>query len=1148
MTHPEQDITQPPPRIVDNEITQAPSQHNGSDVTVPPSGSATAVHTDPRAPAGYLIEKELGRGGMGVVYKARSLALQRYCALKMILSGAHSGAAEIDRFVTEAQAIARLQHPGIVQIFEIGEHDGRPFMALEFCGGGSLDVKLREHPLQPMEAATLVQSLAHAMQAAHDANIIHRDLKPANIILSSDGTPKISDFGLAKKLDEDSATRTGSVMGTPSYMPPEQANGSKDVGPAVDIYALGAILYESLSGRPPFRAATPLDTLMQVIHEEPVPLRQLNAKVPLDLETITHKCLQKDPRRRYPNAQELADDLGRFIRGEAVLARLPSRLERLIRWVRRHPWTAAQVGTVFGLMLLATIVATTAAIRINHAQQKTLEALAKEELARQSEREALLTTRRQITRLDVLQATRFADNRQFDEALLALEKAWRNDPDRDNEATHRLRMGLALQNRPRLIGLAIHDTPLIDAVIDTRATRVLTQTTEGHVGLWEIRAGQAMELRLPHGAEVHTIALSADGRFALTGGENGQIVVWDATTGQLRHRLTHGAPVECVAFQPGSTTFAAAGGPRLTFWRADEGSLAHAAIDAPGCYYVSFDSIGSRFVTANHQGFAQVWDFTTGQPLGQPVAHVPRTPLQKFENIRRGPVLTPDAKCLLTSTGTYPQKTYSLACTEIETGKPRWQTPHGQSGVNWQSFSPDGHRMTGSHSKSHLRDVATGRLLANFDTPRESQFATFLGHQWVAAASTGGLVQIWNAVEPYGLTDWKIQAAEGVRSMMALPDGEHWLVACGDGTARLYRLPETPNDDPNFGGRADRRKRSTFRDNRLSTLSPDGQLECLFLEGQPARFGPRGQAELPFVIDAPVGSARFSDDGQAIVTILTKTPLAMRVWSVATAQPLGPEVAMDGANQLAMSRDARRVALANLLTRTIKVVDTTSGQTLLQRTFPANFEPSGGYPTLDAAGRRVAFSDFAYGGAVEIWDIDRQALLHRLHPHRGIMNHLQLSSDGNILLVCSSDTTARLWDTTTGQPLGPMLRHSAFCRNGAIAEDGRIVATADGNGLIQLWDGRTGDRIGIWGPFEKGSPHVWFSRDEKTIFAEFNSGQVRSFGLGKYHGQHEPLQAVLELITGQRIDPTTQAIEPLPADHFRKQPQVYLEAWRQFKP
>jgi formylglycine-generating enzyme required for sulfatase activity len=365
---------QPAVPLAETQEIQLPSEAVNSLVTLPPA-PAPVAGSDARAPAGYAIEKELGRGGMGVVYKVRSLTLQRPCALKMILSGAHSGGEEVERFRTEAQAIARLQHPGIVQVFEIGEHDGRPFIALEFCGGGSLDGKLRENPLKPCEAAALVRSLAGAVQAAHEARVIHRDLKPANVLLTERGEPKVTDFGLAKKLDEDGATRTGSVMGTPSYMPPEQAEGSKAIGPPADVYSLGAILYECLAGRPPFRAATPLDTILQVISDEPVPLRQLNQQVPADLETIAHKCLQKDPRKRYACARALADDLGRYLDGEPIQARPVGAVERALKWARRRPALAALLGVVLlALVSLAVLSGNLVAARNDaEAKRKTAE-------------------------------------------------------------------------------------------------------------------------------------------------------------------------------------------------------------------------------------------------------------------------------------------------------------------------------------------------------------------------------------------------------------------------------------------------------------------------------------------------------------------------------------------------------------------------------------------------------------------------------------------------------------------------------------------------------------------------------------------------------------------------------------------------------
>jgi hypothetical protein len=338
----------------------------GEAVTLPPPPAALDGETlDPSRPAaadgtvvavpGYEIVRELGRGGMGVVYQARHIKLNRPVALKMILAGSHAGAADLARFQTEAEAIARLRHPNIVQVYEVGEHEGKPFFSLEFCGGGSLEKKLNGTPLLPKEAASLVETLARAMQAAHGQKVIHRDLKPANVLLTEDGTPKITDFGLAKKLDEAGQTQSGAVIGTPSYMAPEQAGGkSAEIGPGADVYALGAILYECLTGRPPFKAATALDTIVQVVSDEPVPPAQLQPKTPRDLETICLKCLHKEPARRYVSAVALADDLHRFQNGEVIAARPVGRLERAAKWVRRNRRLAGMAAVLLLTLLTAT--------------------------------------------------------------------------------------------------------------------------------------------------------------------------------------------------------------------------------------------------------------------------------------------------------------------------------------------------------------------------------------------------------------------------------------------------------------------------------------------------------------------------------------------------------------------------------------------------------------------------------------------------------------------------------------------------------------------------------------------------------------------------------------------------------------------------
>jgi tetratricopeptide (TPR) repeat protein len=305
--------------------------------------------------AGYEILRVLGRGGMGVVYKARQFGLDRLVALKMIRGGAQARPEHFARFRIEALAVARLRHPNIVQIFDIGEAGGLPFVALELLDGGSLDSRLARSPQPGRPAAELLATLARAVRAAHTAGIVHRDLKPSNVLFGADGVPRITDFGLAKRLESDShQTETGQVMGSPSYMAPEQARGhSRDVGPPADIYALGAILYEMLTGRPPFKGATPMETMRQVVDDDPVPPSRLVPRVARDLETICLKCLNKEPSRRYDSALALAEDLERYLAGEPIKARRTPPWERGAKWARRRPVTA----TLLAGLLVAIPVA-----------------------------------------------------------------------------------------------------------------------------------------------------------------------------------------------------------------------------------------------------------------------------------------------------------------------------------------------------------------------------------------------------------------------------------------------------------------------------------------------------------------------------------------------------------------------------------------------------------------------------------------------------------------------------------------------------------------------------------------------------------------------------------------------------------------------
>ncbi len=349
--------------------------------------------THPEIP-GYEILRVLGRGGMGVVYQARDLRLKRLVALKMILSGNYASSQEHARFRSEAEAVASFRHANIVQVYEVGTHESRPFMALEFVTGGSLAERLKKGRLTSEAAAEMVEQIADGMNAAHQLGIVHRDLKPANILLDGDGTPKITDFGLAKSVESDSGlTHTGVLLGTPSYMAPEQARGEgKRVGPAADVYSLGATLYECLTGRPPFRGDGPTETVMQVLEREPVAPRNLAPRTPRDLETICLKCLEKSPSKRYSSAAALTDDLRAWRLGEPIAARPIGQVERTLKWCRRRPALAALVvvSTLAAISLLTGGAYFTAQLRKERDEAVILkdEAVALKEKAELKEEEA----------------------------------------------------------------------------------------------------------------------------------------------------------------------------------------------------------------------------------------------------------------------------------------------------------------------------------------------------------------------------------------------------------------------------------------------------------------------------------------------------------------------------------------------------------------------------------------------------------------------------------------------------------------------------------------------------------------------------------------------------------------------------------------
>jgi eukaryotic-like serine/threonine-protein kinase len=374
----------------------------------------------------YELLEEIARGAMGVVYKARQLSLNRVVAVKMILAGLLATKADRDRFHAEAQAAALLDHPSIVPVFEVGEYEGQHYFSMGYVEGQSLAARLADGPLPPKEAAELLVTVAEAVEYAHRQGVIHRDIKPSNILIDSKGRPRVTDFGLAKRVEAPGTpsrgkelTATGQVLGTPSYMSPEQAAGRIDAaGPAADIYSLGALLYTTLAGRPPFQAATALETLQQVLDQEPVALRQLNAAVPRDLETIVLKCLEKSVPRRYASAQALAEDLGRYLEGRPILARPVGQWEHAWRWCRREPMVAGLSAALIFALLAGTTASTYFAV---NERRRAIESDANAAQADKNAREA----RDYAARLQVSEAQEKANAKRAMEAKALAEASAR---------------------------------------------------------------------------------------------------------------------------------------------------------------------------------------------------------------------------------------------------------------------------------------------------------------------------------------------------------------------------------------------------------------------------------------------------------------------------------------------------------------------------------------------------------------------------------------------------------------------------------------------------------------------------------------------------------------------------------------------------
>jgi WD40 repeat protein len=987
---------------------------------------------------GYEILGELGRGGMGVVYKARQLGLNRTVALKMVLAAEHAGPEMVQRFRVEAEAVAQLQHPNIVQIYEVGESDGRPYFSLEYVDGGSLAQLVQGQPQPPRLAAGLIETLARAVHVAHEAGVIHRDLKPQNVLLSGSrkpalpgrgsGTPsssplasasllfpspKITDFGLAKKLDAGgSNTQSGSVLGTPSYMAPEQAAGhGKLLGPPADVYSLGAILYELLTGRPPFRAETPLDTLLQVLHDDPLPPHKLQPKVPKDLETIALKCLHKEPARRYPSAEGLADDLRRYLDGESITARPATAWERGRRWVRHHPTVSAlaAAAAVGVAVFVALILRDRAKIQAEHAQVE------RERDNVRAERDNVeYEKQRAMQRLVRLTVTSGAQHLNEGDLLLALPwfaealRLEQDDPDR--AAMHRIRLAAVLRQCPSLVTAWFHDGPVLDAAFTPDARGVLTAGEDGVVRIRYLPgrepAGAAAVTEFDHGRPVRLAQLRRDGMQLLTVDDGGEARLWDIASREVR------------------------------------------ALPAKEVLHAAYSADGARVLTASADRTARVWGAATVKPVGPPLKHA--------GDVRRA-AFSPDGGWVATASGDRTAVVWDGA-----TGLPLAPPMAHDGPVRSVAFSPDGLRLVTASDDGTARvwDATTGEPLTppmrHARAVAEAAFSP--DGRAVVTASLDNTARVWDAATGAPLTPALLHGSD-VQHAAFSPEGRRVVTAGDDTTARVWDVgtgrPLTPPLRHNGSVR-----RAVFGPNGrgVLTAAQDGVVRIWDVAiGMTETAGPDARA---------AGRGVASPDGRRRVRV--NDDFTARIHDAATDEPLTPLLRHDGrVHYAAFSPDGTRLLTVSA-DRTAQVWDAVSGAAVGERmrhgadVVHGAFSPDGSR-VVTASGDNTA----------RVWEAATGAPVSPPLRHAGTVVRAVFSPDGRCVLTEGQDGAARAWDAATGEALGPPLPAAGWVRQ-ALADDARAWDLPPDrrpvDQLVRLTQWLSGHRIDTTGSLVPLSP------------------------------------------------------------------------------
>jgi WD40 repeat protein/tetratricopeptide (TPR) repeat protein len=1087
-----------------------PGRGDDGSATLPTAAAfLPSVPERARVP-GYEILAELGRGGMGVVYKARHLALNRVVALKMILSGGHAGADDLARFRGEAEAVARLKHPNVVQVHDVGEADGLPYFSLEFVEGGSLDRKLAGTPLPPREAASLVETLARAMATAHAAGLVHRDLKPANILLTEEGTPKITDFGLAKKLDGAGPTASGAVMGTPSYMAPEQAAGrSQEIGPATDVYALGATLYECLTGRPPFRAATPLDTILSVVADEPVPPRQLNARTPADLETICLKCLRKEAPRRYRSAQELAEDLHRYQAGEPITARPVGPGEQAVKWARRRPALAALLA-VSCLVLAAGLGAGLWFTRSVQFERDRAEAAfrqtrsiaeeehrALEESERQKKNAEAAQQQARITLVDMETSFGLAAGEQGRPAVAALwfADAVRHSSDDPVRQEHN-RSRFVISERQAILPLRAIDVgeEVVELTLHPEATHLLTKTKSGKIVLWDLEPEQ--RLHFPgNGAAVTAAVWTDDGRQLALGRADGTVEVWPFPRGERRHVLRHDEAVRSLAFSEDGSLLAVAGS-RVRLWSCDRGQFV--GPDRPHPQPVDclvFNRRGNLLATACGDGQARL--FSTDSAAREPLLTVPHL-LHAFSSLRAvwvPPRFANDDLSLVV----IPTQS-SVACYHIPRRALQWSNQGRLVQGVWTT--PDQRGLLVAEDGGLRRyDAQTGKYTG--PTFPQKHFATGVvfvhNGTGVISGSLDRTVRAWSLASAAPLAP-DLPHQNAVQVLAGARNSDLFATAQYDGTVRLWRLGEDPLPRLPRDGQA----RLEHNLPSISAVSPAGDLFLPITNDtvtsvRSLETGGRRGCVQP--LKAPLRHAVFSPDGRSVVTLsgegpsLSGAPLRfpgwVECWAWDDGRALFPPIRTAAEPRAAGFSPDRKSLVVACTDGTILVLDPASGQVRHRLLHPQPtwwhllpvgiaFHPDGKTFVVGGLGNKVPIIDLPGAGVVQVVDMGDNSPV----------SAAGFSPDGRWVVTASVNGEVRFWDRRTGRAGLKPLRHSDWVFQTAFSPDGRILVTTCRDGMASLWDWQSGAKLqALEHPDEVYAAQ--FAPDGRRLFTFCRDGNAR---------------------------------------------------------